>query len=68
MVAPGASGAASVTASAESVELKPPPEVCAGGFSSVVPRTVVCVPPVSVTVSSEELRARMSAVAPPGEG
>src|SRR5438045_226245 len=70
MLWPGWSGCLSVMVPALRLELRPPPEVCAGGVSSVRPCKVrlVAVPTqgdVTVTVSPLEVTGRTSACAAP---
>src|SRR5689334_12209815 len=60
MLAPGASGAAGLTAFTDSDELNPPPLGCEGGCSSVVPYTVIGTP-ATTTLVSDEVRGRRSA-------
>ncbi len=52
---------------ADMLLLKPPPFGCDGGWSSVVPFTVVVPPPLSETTTCPEVRGRRSAV-PEGSG
>src|SRR5882724_8417363 len=70
MLCPGFSGDASVIVPAESVEFNPPPLLCVGGWSSVVPLTVTFEPPHTVeeTTISPELIGRKSATPPLGAG
>src|SRR5688572_26230674 len=73
MVAPFASGVASVTVPADIDELKPPPFGCDGGCSSVVPWTLTLLVPLphggrsTVTTTAVEVRGRKSAM-PLGAG
>ena len=67
MLAPLFSGAANVTALVDMLLLNPPPFVCVGGCSSVVPRTVTLPPPLNETTTEPDDRARRSAV-PTGAG
>ena len=73
MLAPFASGVASVTVPADIDELKPPPFGCDGGCSSVVPWTVTLLVPLpqgarsTVTTTAVEVLGRRSAM-PLGAG
>src|SRR5918996_4534300 len=73
MLAPFASGVASVTVPADIEELKPPPFGCDGGCSSVVPLTVTLLVPLpqggrsTVTTTAVEVLGRRSAM-PLGAG
>ena len=67
MLAPFASGVASVTVPADIDELKPPPFGCDGGCSSVVPWTVTVELSVRVTTTGPDVRGRKSA-SPNAEG
>src|SRR6185369_3109193 len=73
ILAPFATGVASVTVPADSDELKPPPFGCDGGCSSVVPLTVTLLVPLphggrsTVTTTFVEVRGRKSAI-PLGAG
>src|SRR5687767_12711038 len=73
ILAPLASGVASVTVPADIEELKPPPFGCDGGCSSVVPCTVTLLVPLphgarsTVTTTAVEVRGRRSAM-PLGAG
>src|SRR5215813_5437643 len=58
--APFASGAPRVTVPTESDELKPPPALCDGGDSSVVPRTRT-VPLLVETITSDDVIRRKAA-------
>ena len=60
-------GAPVVTVPAAMVEFVPPPFSCVGGASSVVPSTFALPPPVKLTTTTPEVRARKSAV-PAGTG
>src|SRR5262245_11189116 len=73
MLAPFASGVASVIVPADIDELKPPPFGCDGGCSSVVPLTLTLLVPLphggrsTVTTTVVEVRGRKSAM-PLGAG
>ena len=72
MLWPGWSGCLSVMMPALRLELSPPPEVCAGGVSSVRPCTLrlVAVPTqgaLTVTVSPLEVTGRTSACTAPAD-
>src|SRR6185369_3777170 len=73
MLAPFATGVASVTVPADIDELKPPPLGCDGGCSRVVPLTVTLLVPLpqggrsTVTTTDVEVRGRKSAI-PLGAG
>src|SRR5215216_6370851 len=73
MLAPLASGVASVTVCADSDELNPPPFGCDGGCSSAVPWTVTLLVPLphggrsTVTTTAVEVLGRKSAM-PLGAG
>src|SRR5437870_2576682 len=70
MLCPGFNGVARLTVPADSVEFSPPPRLCNGGCSSMVPLTDRFDPPHTVdeTTTSPELIARKSAVPPFGAG
>src|SRR5258705_5661940 len=66
MLCPGFNGDARVIVPAESVEFSPPPLLCMGGWSSVVPLTARFEPPHTVeeTTISPDLIGRKSATPP----